>query len=133
MTCCLKTARAIAYIDHMKTALIIPVTAALLAFPAMAEETDDPSLMERGFEMFLEGLLQEMEPALDDLQGLADEMEPALRQFSEAMGPMMRDLFDKIDDVNLYELPEVLPNGDIIIRRKPDAEEDAPLDEQIEI
>lgn len=89
--------------------------------------------MERGFEMFLEGLLQEMEPALDDLQGLADGMEPALRQFSEAMGPMMRDLFDKIDDVNRYELPEVLPNGDIIIRRKPDAEEDAPLDEQIEI
>ena len=89
--------------------------------------------MERGFELFLEGLLQEMEPALDDLQGLADEMEPALRQFSDAMGPMMRDLFDKIDDVNRYELPEVLPNGDIIIRRKPDAEEDAPLDEQIEI
>ncbi len=133
MTCCLKTERAIAYIEHMKKALIIPVTAALLAFPATAEETDDPSLMERGFEMFLEGLLQEMEPALDDLQGLADEMEPALRQFSEAMGPMMRDLFDKIDDVNRYELPEVLPNGDIIIRRKPDAEEDAPLDEQIEI
>ena len=133
MTCCLKTARAIAYIHHMKKALIIPVTAAMLAFPATAEETDDPSLMERGFEMFLEGLLQEMEPALDDLQGLADEMEPALRQFSEAMGPMMRDLFDKIDDVNRYELPEVLPNGDIIIRRKPDAEEDAPLDEQIEI
>ncbi|MEL7011893.1 MAG: hypothetical protein AAFO72_01300 [Pseudomonadota bacterium] len=117
----------------MRKILIIPLTASLLAFPAIAEETEGPSLMERGFEMFLEGLLEEMEPALDDLQGFADEMEPAFRQFSEAMGPMMRDLFDKIDDINLYELPEVLPNGDIIIRRKPDAEDDAPLDEQIEI
>ena len=81
--------------------------------------------------MFLEGLMQEMEPALEDLQGFADEMEPAFRQFSEAMGPMVRDLFDKIDDINRYELPEVLPNGDIIIRRKPDTE---PLEEgEIEI
>lgn len=97
-----------------------------LALPAVAEEEEAPSLMERGFEMFLEGLLQEMEPALDDLQGFAEDMGPAFREFGEAMGPMMRDLFEKVDDINLYELPDVLPNGDIIIRRKPDAE---PLDD----
>ncbi|MEO0467614.1 MAG: hypothetical protein AAF216_13820, partial [Pseudomonadota bacterium] len=95
------------------------------------EEEKAPSLMERGVEMFLEGLRQEMEPAMNDLQGFAEDMGPAFRQFGEAMGPMMRDLFEKVDDINLYELPEVLPNGDIIIRRKPDAK---PLEEgEIEI
>lgn len=119
------------YIDHMRRLVVIPALCAALASPAFAEEGDAPTLMERGVEMFLEGLMQEMEPALEDLQGFADEMEPAFRQFSEAMGPMVRDLFDKIDDINRYELPEVLPNGDIIIRRKPDAE---PLEEgEIEI
>ena len=110
----------------------MPLALAALAFPALAEE-EPPSLMERGVEMFLEGLLEEMEPALDDLQGFADGMEPAIRQFGEAMGPMMRDLFDKIDDVRLYEMPEVLPNGDIIIRRKPDVEDDPMEEGEIEI
>ncbi|MEO0751776.1 MAG: hypothetical protein AAFY25_08230 [Pseudomonadota bacterium] len=115
----------------MKTFLVIPAVCVALASPAVAQDNEAPSLMERGVEMFLEGLLNEMEPALDDLQGFADEMEPALRQFSDAMGPMVRDLFDKIDDINRYEMPEVLPNGDIIIRRKPEAD---PLEEgEIEI
>ena len=72
-----------------------------LVFPAAAQEAENepPSLMERGVQMFLEGLLQEMEPALDDLQGLADEMEPAFREFSEKMGPMMTDLFGKMTDI----------------------------------
>lgn len=115
----------------MKHALLLPVALVAFAFPAVAEEEEAPSLMQRGMELFLEGLMQEMEPAIDDLQGFADEMGPSMRQFGETMGPMVRDLIEKIDDITFYELPEVLPNGDIIIRRKPDAE---PLEEgEIEI
>ncbi|MEO0370412.1 MAG: hypothetical protein AAF231_03055 [Pseudomonadota bacterium] len=115
----------------MKQLICVPVLVFALASPVVAEEENAPSLMERGMELFMEGLRQEMEPALNDLQGFAEEMGPAFRQFGEAMGPMMRDLFEKVDDINLYELPEVLPNGDIIIRRKPDAK---PLEEgEIEI
>jgi hypothetical protein len=39
-----------------------------------------------------------------------------------------------MDDVTSYELPERLPNGDIIIRRSPDAPEfDPTMDESGEV
>ncbi len=85
---------------------------------APAEAEDGSSLMERGARLFLEGLLREMEPAIEELQGLADEAEPALRQFAERMGPALAGILGRIDDLSNYELPEMLPNGDIIIRRK---------------
>ncbi|MEL7099513.1 MAG: hypothetical protein AAGM84_11850 [Pseudomonadota bacterium] len=81
-------------------------------------------------QLFLEGLAQEMEPALGELSELAQEFGPALRGFAEAMGPALRDLMERVDDWALYELPEILPNGDIIIRRKSDA---PPLDTPIDI
>ena len=132
MRASLKILAGIDYVTIMKKVLLVPATLIALASPLAAEEDETaPSLMERGVELFLEGLMQEMEPAMEDLQGFAEEMGPAFRQFGEAMGPIMRDLFDKVDDITLYELPEVLPNGDIIIRRKPDAK---PLEEgEIEI
>ena len=76
--------------------------------------------MERGAQMFLEGILKEMEPAIDEFQGLADEMGPALRQFADEMGPKLTELFAEVEDWSVYQPPEVLPNGDIIIRRKPE-------------
>jgi hypothetical protein len=51
------------------------------------------SLLEEGTKLLLRGLLSEMEPALRELQG-------ALRE------------------LDAYHPPEVLPNGDILIRRK---------------
>lgn len=92
-----------------------------LASAAQAEE-DPPglSLMERGAQMFLEGILKEMEPAMEDLQGLADDMGPALQQFADEMGPKLSELMSEIEDWSVYQPPEVLPNGDIIIRRKPE-------------
>jgi hypothetical protein len=75
--------------------------------------------MERGAQQFLEGLLKEMEPAIDGMQG-----------FLKEMGPAMSDLLRKVEDWSVYDVPEVLPNGDIIIRRKPDAPKpDAPAQE----
>ncbi|WP_170758676.1 hypothetical protein [Ruegeria lacuscaerulensis] len=99
----------------------IPICAITLtlALPASAEEDTGKSLMEQGAELFFEGLRQEMEPALDDLLGLADQFGPAMKSFIEEMGPALAELAGKVQDWSAYETPEMLPNGDIIIRKKP--------------
>lgn len=88
----------------MKRAAATLAVAALLASPlatgpvAASDAEDGPlreglSLMEEGARLLFRGLLDELEPALRDLEGL-------------------------IDDLSAYHPPEILPNGDIIIRRK---------------
>lgn len=100
----------------------------LLPGLAVAEEDRGLTLMERGAQMFMEGILKEMEPAIDDFADLADQMGPALRNFAEDMGPRLGALMEEVEDWSLYEAPEVLPNGDIIIRRKPDEPKETPED-----
>lgn len=104
-----------------------------LALPAAAQETegDARSLMQRGAEMFLEGLRGEMAPAIDDLAGLAEQFGPAMRGFIAEMGPAMADILGQVQDWSAYHPPEILPNGDIIIRRKqtPDDAPEAPVPE----
>ena len=39
----------------------------------------------------------------------------------QIMRRLLSDLYRLIDDFDAYEMPERLPNGDIIIRRKPPA------------
>ncbi len=78
--------------------------------------------MERGAQMFLEGILREVEPALKDLEDLG----PMLRGFVEEMGPALGELLGEIEDWSLYHPPEILRNGDIILRRKTDEERVAP-------
>lgn len=101
--------------------------------PLHAQETEDDglSLMERGAQLFMEGILREMEPALEDLEGMTREIEPALRGFMQEMGPAFAELLNQIEDFSAYHPPEILPNGDIIIRRKSKQElaEDPPKDE----
>ncbi len=77
--------------------------------------------MQRGAQMFLDGMRREMSPAVEDLRDLMANAGPAMQQFLRDMGPAMAELLGKIDDLTVYEMPEILPNGDIIIRRKPDA------------
>ncbi len=108
----------------MKHILMIGAMTAAFALPATAEEEDAPTLMEQGAEMFFEGLRREMEPALDELLGLADQFGPAMRSFMQEMGPALAELAAEVKDWSVYELPEILPNGDIIIRKK--QTEDAP-------
>ena len=79
------------------------------AFPSAAQEDDGFDLMERGAQEFLEGLLRQMEPAWEQMHDFMDEM-----------GPAMLELMDQVQDWSAYEAPEILENGDIIIRRKPD-------------
>lgn len=106
----------------MRHVVAIPfaLVLALAAVPALAQEENGKSLMERGAELFFEGLRRELEPALEDLRDMAGEYGPAMRSFFEEMGPAFMALLDEVKDWSRYEAPEILPNGDIIIRRKPD-------------
>lgn len=105
---------------HMKKLLLIGLMT--FASPALAEEeAEGKSLMQQGVEMFLRGLTDEMEPALDDLKALTEDMGPQMLEFFSEMGPALGELLEEIEDWSVYEAPEILPNGDIIIRRKPDA------------
>lgn len=65
----------------------------LVSPPALAEEDRGRDLMAEALRLFMQGFMAEMEPALEDLQGF-------------------------VEDLNAYHPPEILPNGDIIIRRK---------------
>ncbi len=107
------------------------LAAIFLSFSAQvvaAQEAEDDgfSLMEQGARMFLQGIMTEMQPALDNMQKLADELEPALREIIDDMGPAFVELFGMIDDLSYYAPPVFLPNGDIILRRLPDAPEWVP-------
>ncbi|WP_170383282.1 hypothetical protein [Ruegeria atlantica] len=103
----------------MKHLFPICALSILVALPAHAEEDTGKSLMEQGAELFFEGLRQEMEPALEDLQGLVSQFGPAMQSFFEEMGPALAEMAGEIEDWSAYEVPEMLPNGDIIIRKKP--------------
>ncbi len=96
------------YIGGMKRITII-LAAVLMLQPAQAEEpvAEGFSLIEEGVKILLRGMMEEMEPALEDLQHMAEEM-----------GPAMEGLRGALSDMSAYHAPEVLPNGDIIIRRK---------------
>ncbi len=73
--------------------------------------------MEQGARLFLRGMMSEMEPALDDMQAAIGELQPML----EDLGPQMAKLIEMVGDFRNYEAPVKLPNGDILIRRKPEA------------
>jgi len=88
--------------------LLLPM-ALLLAAPAAAEENklaQGFSLLSEAARLMMEGLSEELDPALEGLKGW-------------------------LEDLNAYEAPEVLPNGDIIIRRKPAS--DTPEEGEVEL
>ena len=64
--------------------------------------------------------------------GLSERIERALRDMMQGMQPTLDQALDymqslgAIDDPRHYEMPEILPNGDIIIRRRDDAPEFRP-------
>ena len=74
---------------------VLILVLALMALPLRAEESEPEGadLMAEALRLFMRGLMEEMEPALDDLSNL-------------------------LDNLDAYHPPEMLPNGDIIIRRK---------------
>ena len=87
----------------------------LSCLPAMADEAnsdlkDGADLLGEGTRLILRGLLAELEPAAEGWE----------------------QLLEMLNDLALYHAPEVLPNGDIIIRRKtplePEVGEDGKVD-----
>ncbi len=90
-----------AMIGRMKQLATIALCATLSAVPANAQGGDEMSeglgLLEEGTRMLLRGLMNEMSPALENLSD---------------------DLREALGDLSSYHPPEVLPNGDILIRRK---------------
>lgn len=86
-----------------RLAATMGLAAMLAAAPARAESPTPPE----------KPLSEQIEEAL---RGLVEQVEPALEQ--------LRDTFrvlERVDSLEHYEKPEILPNGDIIIRRKPEA------------
>ena len=123
----------------MKRIVLISVVWASLAVPTLAQEDTGKSLMEQGAELFFKGLRQEMEPALDSMLEMAEQFGPSMLSFLEQMGPALADLVDEVQDWSAYHAPEMLPNGDIIIRKKqptdkaPEATEPEGAPEQTDI
>lgn len=117
---------------------LLPFFLVSAALPVAAEDVgDDSSLMERGVELFLEGLMDELGPRLDDLEAFTDDLGPALSDFIAEMGPALRGILEDVEDWSAYEAPEILPNGDILIRRKspqtPLPDEDETVDEPVDL
>ncbi|MEM9270635.1 MAG: hypothetical protein AAGA78_17070 [Pseudomonadota bacterium] len=84
--------------------LVLAITLSL-ASPSLAQDTSEPEAPPRwSLEDLLGGLLQE-------------QFKPFMRDFVGSLEA----LADQVGDLSAYELPEVLPNGDIILRRKKDA------------
>lgn len=94
-----------AYLSTMTQIKASLIAIMLLATPAAAQEEDSSPLF----------------PDMDTLRGYGDMAGDLLSQFVEDLRPMVERLSALIDDVSAYEAPEMLPNGDIIIRRKEDA------------
>jgi len=127
------------YLKDMKQLITATLVLGLAVTPALAQDETAPdidegfSLMEEGARILLRGLMTEMEPAIDDLREGFSEMGPAFTEFAEMAGPAFAELLNRVDDFRNYEAPEFLPNGDIIIRRAPDAPVWVPEDPEAEI
>jgi len=87
----------------------------IAATPALAEEPPLPDegwgLMREGAGLLFDGLMAEIGPRLDDMGAALADLEPALRDLAAMAG-----------DFRNYHAPEMLENGDILIRRKTPAE-----------
>ena len=117
----------------MKQRFALVLSLVLAAAPALAQEPDENgrSKMEEGWQLFMDGLRQEMAPAVDGLRDFAEQAGPSMRSFFQEMGPALAEMMDEVQDWTRYYPPEMLPNGDIVIRRRPDPEpEPAPEQEE---
>ena len=92
----------------MKHALLLTAMLAMApAAPAPALAQEEESELSRGAEMLREGLGLMLE-------GMLNEMRPAAEGWARGWA----ELVNLLGDYSAYELPEILPNGDILIRRK---------------
>lgn len=90
-------------------ALSLPAAAQTAEQSPLPEDRPE-DLLDRGAKLFLRGLLQEMQPHLDEMAKMVTELEPVMREMARM-----------VDDVRNYDTPRLLPNGDILIPRRPGA------------
>lgn len=111
--------------------LLCAAALTLAALPVSSQEgeiEEGMSLMEQGAQMLLRGLIDEIEPQLDEFEALAEEIGPLAEMLATEMGPGVLEMMRDVDSFSFYEPPEILPNGDIILRRRPDAPQWIPPD-----
>lgn len=101
---------------------------ATLASPAAADENEPLmeglDLLGQGSRLLLEGLSEELGPLFEDMGALGEELAPFLRALNEQLS-------EGLGELNAYHPPEILPNGDIIIRRK--TEDELPVEGPIDL
>ncbi|MGP9790293.1 AAA+ family ATPase [Roseinatronobacter sp. NSM] len=94
--------------------MIIAVCLCLaFALPAVADNPDTPpdTAQPDSFSSLLDRMLR----------GFMDNIDPHLRQMDrdmQALEPDLRRLLGQLRDMVDYHAPEILPNGDILIRRR---------------
>jgi hypothetical protein len=86
--------------------------------PATAQEAAPEKGVQEGFSLLEEGAKIIMRSMLDEMQPALDDMGRELGLAMEEWGPALRELAARVGDLSAYHAPEILPNGDIIIRRK---------------
>ncbi|MFV0358299.1 AAA+ family ATPase [Tropicimonas sp.] len=113
--------------------LSLAAALAIAPFSATAQDEGAPSDMQDGFslidqgaKLLLRGLQQQVQPMMEEM---ATEMEPQLRAFAEQLMPLMQNFSELVGDLDNYEAPERLPNGDIILRRKKPVDPEVPPEE----
>lgn len=82
--------------------------------------------LERDFGPLFRDLEREIVPRME---GLGRDLQPYLDRFAEGAAPYVQGLTDLLGDLSQWEAPEVQPNGDILIRRRPPARPQAPAGE----
>jgi hypothetical protein len=93
------------YIGPMKRVITYVLLTSLAVFPAVAQSQSDSapgSELEEGLELLSEGA------------------QMMLRSLLKGADELVLKFEGKIIDLSLYQLPEILENGDIIIRRRQD-------------
>ena len=101
----------------MRTLFLILAVLVPLSARADGDAQRGADLVEQGMTLLMQSLMDQMKPTLE-------EIAPKLQE----LAPQLEVLRDKIIDFSAYELPEVLPNGDILIRKKQPVPDDGEVD-----
>ncbi|MEO1293161.1 MAG: hypothetical protein AAFV62_10080 [Pseudomonadota bacterium] len=91
--------------------------AALVALPQAASADDAAEHSAHSAPLLAQSSPLPDLPGIDE-DALSEAARQSIERFMEVLGPLMQEFGAMIDDLPQYEAPEVLPNGDIIIRRK---------------
>jgi hypothetical protein len=94
------------------------LTALMLSLAAPASAQDEDGSVRDGLDLLGEGMGLILEGLMEDMRPMLEEARPF---FEEEVVPLLERMGELVDDLSYYELPERLPNGDIIIRRSEDA------------